>query len=132
MAYPMDPMVKTYGMPHPRISKRVLSVAGILCAVYGLDELPLQCKDVACLYLLHARNVSMASMEHVAEATVADWNQRLTEGRVDSRHQNKGLIAVCFDQRNHGSREVDKLRNEAWRSGNPNHAQDMWSIFRKT
>lgn len=39
---------------------------------------------------------------------------------------------MAFDQRNHGSREVDKLANEAWKSGNPNHAQDMFSIFHGT
>ncbi len=39
---------------------------------------------------------------------------------------------MAFDQRNHGSREVDKLANEAWIHGNPNHAQDMFSIFHGT
>jgi pimeloyl-ACP methyl ester carboxylesterase len=44
----------------------------------------------------------------------------------------RGLIAVSFDQRNHGSREVDKLHNEAWRQGNPTHAQDMFGCFHGT
>jgi pimeloyl-ACP methyl ester carboxylesterase len=45
---------------------------------------------------------------------------------------SKGLIAVAFDQRNHGSRQVDKLHNEAWRQGNPRHAQDMFSCYHGT
>ena len=130
MSYPLDPMVKTYDMPKQRVSKKVLPVSGILCAVYGLDELPPHAKEVSCLYALHARGVTMASMEHIAMMAVADWNQRLKEGRVEPSERIKGLIAVCFDQRNHGSREVDKVCNEAWRNGNPNHAPDMWATFR--
>ena len=43
-----------------------------------------------------------------------------------------GLIAVAFDQRNHGTRLVDPLHNEAWRAGNPRHAQDMFSCYHGT
>ena len=131
MAYPLDPMVKTYDMPKQQVSKKVLPISGILCAVYGLEELPPQAKEVSCLFALHARGVTMASMEHMAMMAVADWNQRLAEGRVEPSERNKGLIAVCFDQRNHGSREIDRVCNEAWRNGNPNHAQDMWATFRQ-
>ena len=42
----------------------------------------------------------------------------------------QGLIAVSFDQRNHGSRKIDELANQDWRSGNERHAQDMFSIYR--
>lgn len=131
MAYPLDPMVKTYDMPKQHVSKKLVPVAGIQCAVYGLDELPPQAKEVSCLFALHARGVTMASMEHIAVAAVADYNRRLREGRVEPGQQNKGMIAVCFDQRNHGTREVDRRCNNAWRNGNPTHAQDMWAIFRE-
>jgi hypothetical protein len=47
-------------------------------------------------------------------------------------HDPLGVIAVSFDQRNHGTRLVDKLANEAWRSGNDRHAQDMFSCFAGT
>lgn len=54
----------------------------------------------------------------------------------NARNKNKpnarGLIAVSFDQRNHGSREVTPLANEAWRGGNPTHAQDMFSNYHGT
>jgi len=65
-------------------------------------------------------------MASIGSRLINDWNGRRTSS------SKKGLIAVAFDQRNHGSREVDKLANEAWRGGNPRHAQDMFSVFHGT
>lgn len=67
-------------------------------------------------------------MEPLASAAIAEWNKRLTA----SSSAQQGLIAVAFDQRNHGTRLVDSVANEAWRSGNPRHAQDMFSCFHGT
>ena len=67
-------------------------------------------------------------MAPIACSAVNDWNNRLKHRR--DREDSPGLIAVSFDQRNHGSRKIDPVANEAWRSGNPRHAQDMFSIFR--
>ena len=39
---------------------------------------------------------------------------------------------MSFDQRNHGTREVSAIANEAWRSGNENHAPDMFSCYAGT
>ncbi|KAF3479875.1 uncharacterized protein GIQ15_06851 [Arthroderma uncinatum] len=119
-------------MSLPEISKKEIPVSGIICSVYGLDEIPSQAKEVSCLYLLHPRSNTRASMEGTACAAVADWNKRLAANQVAPSEKDKGLVAVCFDQRNHGSREVDKRCNEAWRKGNPNHAQDMFAIFNGT
>ncbi len=59
-------------------------------------------------------------MASIARKCINDWNQRaLNDGRT-------GLIAVAFDQRNHGSREVDTVANQSWRDGNVRHAQDMF------
>lgn len=69
-------------------------------------------------------------MAPIAGQVVSTWNKRISEGRAGK--DPKGLIAVAFDQRNHGSREVDKLHNEAWRQGNPRHAQDMFGCFHGT
>ncbi|EEP82098.1 predicted protein [Uncinocarpus reesii 1704] len=132
MANPIDPMVKTYATPPPKVSKADFVIGGILCAVYGLEELPPHGKHVSCLYVLHARGNAMQSMEGIAATAVADWNGRLRTGKVATSQQDQGLIAVCFDQRNHGTRLVDKLRNDSWRQGNPNHAQDMFSVFNGT
>ncbi|PGH12566.1 hypothetical protein AJ79_04187 [Helicocarpus griseus UAMH5409] len=132
MASPVDPMVKTYDMPAPKVSKKVFPISGVFCTIYGLEELPSQTNEVACLYLMHPRLNTAACMEGVAGYAIEDWNSRLRDGRVAPSQKNKGLIAVAFDQRNHGSRLVDKLSNEAWRQGNPKHAQDMFATFQGT
>lgn len=91
----------------------------------------MQAKEVSCLYLMHPRLSTADSMEGFACHAIADWNNRLREGRVSVSQQNRGLIAVAFDQRNHGSRLVDKLSNCAWKEGNPKHAQDMFATYRR-
>lgn len=112
----------------PSVSKRTYPIAGILTTVFGLDELPSQASDVACLWLLHPRLATQERMTRIAVEAITDWNNRIRDGRTQSV---KGLIAVSFDQRNHGTRMVDPLANEAWKQGNARHAQDMFSIFRK-
>ena len=67
-------------------------------------------------------------MEPVAFSVIRHW---IHHSRQKKDHpEPQGLIAVSFDQRNHGSREVDPLANQAWNAGNEKHAQDMFSIFR--
>ncbi len=41
----------------------------------------------------------------------------------------RGLIALAYDQRNHGSRMVNEKANGAWKEGNETHAQDMLGII---
>lgn len=119
------------------ISRKTFAVAGILTTVYGLDELPSSPAqtqtqaDVAVLWLLHPRLATHERMAGIAESSIAEWNTRVREGRA-GKAPAKGLIAVAFDQRNHGSRLVDALGNEAWKQGNPRHAQDMFSVFQGT
>ena len=60
----------------------------------------------------------------MASQLITSWNAR--------NPQKTGLIAAAFDQRNHGSRLVDPLHNEAWRQGNPRHAQDMFGVYHGT
>lgn len=116
--------------PPPSVSKKSYPVAGILTTVYGLGELPPQASDVACLWLLHPRLATQERMTGIAQSAIADWNRRIRDGSYTG--PAKGLIAVSFDQRNHGTRLVDPLGNEAWRQGNPRHAQDMFSVFRES
>jgi hypothetical protein len=107
------------------VSKTIYPIAGILTTVYGLEELPANVTELSCLWLLHPRLQIEASMAPIAAQAIHHWN-----GRRGNR--TKGLIAVSFDQRNHGTRQVDKLSNEAWRQGNPRHAQDMFSVYRSS
>lgn len=70
-------------------------------------------------------------MAPIAAQAITAWNKRLQAGTAGAG-KGRGLIAVSFDQRNHGTRQADALSNEAWRSGNPRHAQDMFSIYHGT
>ncbi|RFU30952.1 hypothetical protein B7463_g5384, partial [Scytalidium lignicola] len=115
-----------FGKPHTPISEKIFTIAGILTAVYGLGELPAGCKSVSCLWLLHPRLQTKQYMTSVASDCIHGWYQHR------SADPQVGLIAVAFDQRNHGSREVTALANEAWKAGNSSHAQDMFSIFQGT
>ncbi|KAL4894340.1 hypothetical protein BDV59DRAFT_17183 [Aspergillus ambiguus] len=128
-----DPL-KTYdtgvSAPPAPVSRKTYPIAGIITTVFGLDEIPAEATDVACLWLLHPRLATQERMTPIASAVISDWNQRLRDGRTNG--PVKGLIAVAFDQRNHGSRLVDPLGNEAWRQGNPRHAQDMFAMFQGT
>ena len=108
----------------PTISKQTFTIAGILVDVHGLDEVPSNASSVACLWLLNPRLQTKETMASVAGQIISGWNAR-SNGK-------KGLIAAAFDQRNHRSRLVDKLHNEAWRQGNPSHAQDMFGCYHGT
>lgn len=68
-------------------------------------------------------------MEPIAFSAINTWNEHLQQS--DARLSSPGLIAVSFDQRNHGSRIVNELANEDWRSGNKRHAQDMFASYRE-
>ena len=69
-------------------------------------------------------------MEPLAFSAINAWNRYVKA----SHNPNDliGLIAVTFDQRNHGSREVDPRANQDWRSGNRTHAQDMFANYRSS
>ena len=122
----------TPSLTHPApISSQTFHIAGINTTVHGLSELPQTSTEVAVLWLLHPRLQTQECMAPVAAAMIADWNRRIQEGRDGSYSGRKGLVAVTFDQRNHGERLVDKVANQAWRSGNERHAQDMFSIYRE-
>ena len=125
-----NPIANAYPTPLPPISKRAIAIAGILTTIYGLEELSHDDTEVACLWLLNPRLQTQVSMEPIAASIVNGWNRKFSKF-VDSS-KSLGLIAVTFDQRNHGSREIDKTANEAWRAGNENHAQDMLGIYQGT
>ncbi|KAJ5566302.1 hypothetical protein N7535_007940 [Penicillium sp. DV-2018c] len=109
------------------ISETVYAIAGISVTVFGLEELRKEASEVACLWLLHPRLATQERMKGIANSVLTDWITKTKDTPTA-----KGLIAVSFDQRNHGSRKIDPLANKAWRQGNPRHAQDMFSIFQGT
>jgi hypothetical protein len=124
-----DPLKTLDDAGHPKsaaISQTVYAIAGISVTVFGLEELRKEASEVACLWLLHPRLATQERMTGIANSVLTDWITKTKDTPTA-----KGLIAVSFDQRNHGSREIDPLANKAWRQGNPRHAQDMFSIFRE-
>ncbi|KAI9747287.1 MAG: hypothetical protein M1815_004369 [Lichina confinis] len=115
------------------VSKEQFCIAGLLTTVYGLEQLHADASQVGCLWLLHPRLQTQECMEPLARSMISDWNSRRTDdGTAGGDASSLGPVAVSFDQRNHGSRSVLPLANEAWRSGNRRHAQDMFSIYHGT
>ncbi|KAF2249692.1 hypothetical protein BU26DRAFT_287744 [Trematosphaeria pertusa] len=130
MAATTNPLHGTHAAESPTVSEQTFTIAGILVTVHGLAELPPSTSSVACLWLLHPRLQKKETMAPIAAQVVQAWNKRIAHGHAGKTP--KGFIAVSFDQRNHGTRMVDKLHNQAWREGNPRHAQDMFSCFHGT
>lgn len=130
MAATNNPLDGTHTSASPTVSSQTFTIAGILVTVHGLSEIPSSATQVACLWLLHPRLQKRESMAPLAGQIISTWNTRIKSG--DAGRSPAGLIAVAFDQRNHGSRQVDALHNEAWRQGNPRHAQDMFSCYHGT
>jgi hypothetical protein len=104
------------------VSKVTLPIAGLHVDIYGLSELAPAAAHVSCLWLHHPRLQKKEGMAPTANAALQAWHQ--TPGAA-----TRGLIAVAFDVRNHGTRRIHDLGNQAWRSGNPTHAQDMLGII---
>ncbi|ORY08354.1 Alpha/Beta hydrolase protein [Clohesyomyces aquaticus] len=123
-----NPLHNTHSPSDPAISQTTITIAGILCTIHGLSELLPTTSSVACLWLLHPRLQKRETMSPIAAQAIHTWNNH----HRPSSNPHQGLIAVSFDQRNHGSRLVDALHNEAWRSGNPRHAPDMYSCYHGT
>ncbi|KAM9930560.1 hypothetical protein OXX59_000430 [Metschnikowia pulcherrima] len=112
------------------ISEKKIFIGGISCYVYNADQLPSyvqKCNEqddldaivVDVLYLVHHRGGDYTYMRGVASKV-------LTQARSSS---GRPMIAVTFDARNHGEREIDQLRNRGWKSGNSTHGMDMVSCI---
>lgn len=109
----------------PTVSKTTIPMAGLLVDVYGLEELssPRPATHITCLWLHHQRNKARGRMGDFASRAVAAWNERRAD--PECRAPERGLVALAFDQRNHGSRLVDERANCSWKAGNDRHAVDM-------
>ncbi|KAI9671918.1 MAG: hypothetical protein M1817_002351 [Caeruleum heppii] len=128
-----SPMAATFPITPPPVSKKNLCIAGIQCICYGLEELPPDRTAVACLWLLHPRLQTQQCMEPIAAAAIRHWYDNAGKAPSDANGPvSLGFMAVSFDQRNHGTRKTSNLANEDWKSGNPTHAQDMFSIYQGT
>ncbi len=106
-------------------SKQTITITGLLVDVYGLDELPPSATHVSCLWLHHQRLSNKERLGDFAQRAVGTWNARVASGMDTER----GLVALAFDHRNHGSRLGREGPNGSWREGNETHAQDMLGII---
>ncbi|KAB8295308.1 hypothetical protein EYC80_007211 [Monilinia laxa] len=105
--------------PTSSVSEKTFHIAGMLTTVYGLEEISPSTLSISCLWLLHPRLQTKKIMENVASSCIQAWNQQSGANRT------VGLIAVAFDQRNHGDRGIHALANESWRRQRT-LAQDMF------
>lgn len=121
--------ISTDGLPPVApVSLKTIPMAGILVDVYGLDELPASVTRVSCLWLHHQRTRNKEHMREIAARCVGAWNdesQAAAASKEKEKEERRGLIALAYDQRNHGTRLVHDPANGAWREGNKTHAQDM-------
>lgn len=110
----------------PAVSMRTIAITGILCDIYGLEHLPSSLTHVSVLWLHNPRLGTKERMAQFAQRAVGEYN------RTRAGESTRGLIAVAFDQRNHGTREAHPLSNLSWKKDNPHHAQDMFGIISGT
>ncbi|KAI9891514.1 MAG: hypothetical protein M1814_002637 [Vezdaea aestivalis] len=115
-------MEKVFQMPPPATSKVCLFIGGVHVYIYGLQELKPGIKSLTCLWLLHPRQQTYECMTPLAHHII----HKCTE---NSQGEGRGLIAASFDLRNHGERLIDAVANESWKTRDPNHAQNMFSII---
>lgn len=132
MASTGNPLERTAYADNPPVSSKTFHIAGILTHVLGLAELPTPCDSVSVLWLLHPRLQQAESMLPIGSLCINTWNRRRGGARASTSASTHGLLAVAFDQRNHGTRLVDAAANGSWRDGNERHAQDMFSVFHGT
>lgn len=86
----------------PTSSKHVIVIGGIATYVFGLDEIAPDAEEVAVLYLAHMRTRTYQVTEGMAHELLHQY-KRAGRNKIS-------LIAVTMDMRNHGAREVSRIR----------------------
>ncbi|KAI1812552.1 hypothetical protein GGS20DRAFT_18656 [Poronia punctata] len=112
----------------PAVSKTTLPIAGLHVDVYGLDELQATATSISCLWIHHPRIRRKEDMSDIAKEIISAFNASSSSSSSSSR----GMIAVAFDQRNHGTRLISEIRNDSWKKGNSTHAKDMFGTISGT
>ncbi|GKT91218.1 alpha/beta-hydrolase [Colletotrichum tofieldiae] len=103
-------------------------MSGLLCDVYGLEELVARrASAVSCLWLHHPRLRAKEDMADFASRVISQW-EGTTSSAAGAGAGGRALIAVAFDQQNHGTRTVSPTASDSWREGNATHALDMWGM----
>lgn len=131
MASTNNPLSST---PNPSSlpTPKTYNIAGITVSILGLSSLPPSCTSLTILYLLHPRLQSAATMLPIGHHILTAWSTHQSSLPPTHPSRTHGLLALTFDQRNHGARLVDSIGNDSWRDGNPRHAQDMFGVYNGT
>ncbi|OBT87503.1 hypothetical protein VE02_03609 [Pseudogymnoascus sp. 03VT05] len=108
------------------------NIAGIAVSILGLSSLPPNCTSLTILYLLHPRLQHAATMLPIGTHILTSWATHQVSLPSSHPAKSAGLLALTFDQRNHGARLVDPVGNDSWRDGNPKHALDMFGVYNGT
>ncbi|EMD33315.1 hypothetical protein CERSUDRAFT_87199 [Gelatoporia subvermispora B] len=108
------------------INKQSPAVGGLTVHVYSQSDVD-PATPVTVLVFLHGRLGRVEDIEWVARSTLED-----VQARRAAEQGAQDLLIVTFDQRNHGSRLVSELANEAWAKKNDRHAVDMYAIYSGT
>lgn len=135
-------MMKAFGFDPKSFSKREIFIGGVDTYVYNdsllipyienfnaqaestiegghnLKELPINV-----LYLVHQRGGDYTLTESIAYKTLKEYYEKKEDARIP-------LICVTFDNRNHGSRNVNESSNKSWKGGNKTHGVDMISMIK--
>lgn len=107
-------------------TKSTFTIGGINTHVYNSSVLPSYVSTsgspfvpIHVHYLIHPRGCDYKFTEDLAYSTLGQYYSK--------KDVTVPLICVTFDNRNHGERTVDTLRNEDWKRGNNTHAADLIS-----
>ncbi|PIL32173.1 hypothetical protein GSI_05418 [Ganoderma sinense ZZ0214-1] len=100
------------------MSKRTVVIAGITLNVFSLDNRDSEPestspKPIAILFLLHGRTSRADHLELMVKAFLDEVSTRRRDPAQAGKEAHD-LWVVTFDHRNHGSRLVDSLANQAW------------------
>ncbi|CAE7204587.1 unnamed protein product [Rhizoctonia solani] len=128
----------------PEYSKTNLSIGGIPIQVIGLKELNAPNEPLGVLFLLHGR-----LQDSKGKYLMRIANSVLDEAASRPNERARELVVILLDQRNHGERIVDPVRNQGWKEtgdvgrlsngqvdpqslDNISHLHDMYTLYTGT
>lgn len=74
----------------PAVSMRTIAITGILCDIYGLEDLPSNLTHVSVLWLHNPRMGNKERMAHIAQRAVGEYNS------TRAGESTRGFIAAAF------------------------------------
>lgn len=112
------PLEPRFSLPDetPRSSRTEFVIGGIRVYVYGLPSTPTLNQRVSILYMAHQRTRTYKVTEGMAHEIL---HQNRSHGPAQPKET---LLAVTFDMRGHGEREISREANLTWKEGNEQHA----------